>query len=85
MLCSLFDKICEMSCTSILAFDLIACEATSIILLALEEEYWYEKIESNRPVATTMISTEIFLFEKISAIAFFPLITYASTECDVAW
>jgi hypothetical protein len=59
-------------------FDLISCEATSIILLDIEEEYWYEKIESNRPVATTITSTETFLFDKISAIVSF-LIRYAST------
>jgi hypothetical protein len=71
ILCSLFAKICETSCTSILAFDLISCEATLIILSDVEEEYWYEKIESDRPVATTITSTETFLFEKISAIVFF--------------
>ena len=78
MLCSLFAKICERSCTSILVFDLISCEAISIILSDVKEEYWYEKIDNNKAVDTIMISIEIFLFESIVSIVFF-LIRYAST------
>ena len=37
--CSLFDNICEMSCASILVFDLTSCEAMSTILLEVKTEY----------------------------------------------
>ena len=76
ILCSLFAKICERSCTSILAFDLISCEATSIILLDVKEEYWYEKVESNKAVAAIITSIEIFLFDRIVATIVFLLNTY---------
>ena len=37
--CYLFANISEMSCTSILVFDLAFCEAISTILLELRVEY----------------------------------------------
>jgi hypothetical protein len=37
--CNLFVNICEMSCASILAFDLTSCEEISTILLEVKIEY----------------------------------------------
>jgi hypothetical protein len=58
---SLFVNICEMSCVSILAFDLTSCEAISTILLEVKTEYWYEKIDIANTRATTMASIIILV------------------------
>ncbi len=62
IVCTLFANISEMSCTSILAFDLTSCEAISPILLDVKVEYWYEKIDTpNTTVATTASITILVL------------------------
>jgi hypothetical protein len=59
--CTFFANICERSCTSILAFDLISCEAISPILLDVKVEYWYEKIDTHTATVATTASITILV------------------------
>ena len=54
--CNLFVNISDMSCASILVFDLTSPEAISTILLEVRTEYWYEKIDITNTTATTLAS-----------------------------
>jgi hypothetical protein len=54
--CNLFVNISDMSCASILVFDLTSPEAISTILLDVRTEYWYEKIDITNTTATTLAS-----------------------------
>jgi hypothetical protein len=61
--CNLFANISEMSCTSILVFDLTSCEAISTILLEVRIEYSYEDIDSTNAIPAITPNMTILVLE----------------------